>query len=219
MMQISNMKKAALAFAAAGLMASASAHADSLLLDQDVNTLLAFTVDVSSVSKSVETGVFNVANQTTGGSFLAFCSELLQGVAVEAVTTGLEFSPSGVVPAAVQTLYNQSFSLVNPTSAVEVAGFQIALWEAMDDGDLFGGALQNWAGKTGSVTESEALDQAWIYLTALADGDPSTASYKLTNWGNALSQDIIEAKIPEPTSMALGALGLAGLSFVRRRKS
>ncbi len=219
MMQISNMKKAALAFAAAGLMASASAHADSLLLDQDVNTLLAFTVDVSSVSKSVETGVFNVANQTTGGSFLAFCSELLQGVAVEAVTTGLEFSPSGVVPAAVQTLYNQSFSLVNPTSAVEVAGFQIALWEAMDDGDLFGGALQNWAGKTGSVTESEALDQAWIYLTALADGDPATASYKLTNWGNALSQDIIEAKIPEPTSMALGALGLAGLSFVRRRKS
>ena len=78
MMQISNMKKAALAFAAAGLMASASAHADSLLLDQDVNTLLAFTVDVSGLSKSVETGVFNVANQTTGGSFLAFCSELLQ---------------------------------------------------------------------------------------------------------------------------------------------
>jgi MYXO-CTERM domain-containing protein len=69
------------------------------------------------------------------------------------------------------------------------------------------------------VTESEALDQAWIYLTALADGDPATASYKLTNWGNALSQDIIEAKIPEPTSMALGALGLAGLSLVRRRKS
>lgn len=219
MMHISNMKKAALAFAAAGLMASASAHADSLLLDQDVNTLLAFTVDVSGLSKSVETGVFNVANQTTGGSFLAFCSELLQGVSVDAVTTGLEFSPSGAVPAAVQTLYNQSFSLVNPTSAVEVAGFQIALWEAMDDGDLFGGALQNWAGKTGSVTESEALDQAWIYLTALADGDPATASYKLTNWGNALSQDIIEAKIPEPTSMALGALGLAGLSLVRRRKS
>ena len=142
-----------------------------------------------------------------------------QGVSVDAVTTGLEFSPSGAVPAAVQTLYNQSFSLVNPTSAVEVAGFQIALWEALDDGDLFGGALQNWAGKTGSVTESEALDQAWIYLTALADGDPATASYKLTNWGNALSQDIIEAKIPEPTSMALGALGLAGLSLVRRRKS
>mgnify|MGYP000349593722 CR=1 FL=1 len=35
MMQISNMKKAALAFAAAGLMASASAHADSLLLHGD----------------------------------------------------------------------------------------------------------------------------------------------------------------------------------------
>lgn len=219
MMQISNMKKAALAFAAAGLMASASAHADSLLLDQDVNTLLAFTVDVSGLTKSVETGVFNVANQTTGASFLAFCSELLQGVAVGAVTTGLEFSPTGVIPVAVQTLYNQSYSLVNPTSAVEVAGFQIALWEAMDNGDLYSGAVQNWAGKTGSATETEALDQAWIYLQALADGDPATGSYQLTNWSNGTSQDIIEAKIPEPTSLALGALGLAGLSIVRRRKS
>ena len=119
-------KKAALALAAAGLMASASAHADPLLLDQDQNTLMAFNVSVGGTTHSVDTGVFNVVNQTTNSGFVAFCYELLQGVSVDAVTTGLEFVAGSTVPAAVQTLYNQSYSLVNPTSAVEVAGFQIA---------------------------------------------------------------------------------------------
>lgn len=219
MMHQSIFKKAALAFAAAGLMASASAHADSLLLDQDQNTLMAFNVSVGGTTHSVDTGVFNVVNQTTNSGFVAFCYELLQGVSVDAVTTGLEFVAGSTVPAAVQTLFNQTFSQVHLNNAAEVAGFQIALWEALDDGDLQTGNLQGWAGKNGAVGESEALDNAWIYLQTLAGGDPATASYKLTTWSNGTSQDLIEAKIPEPTTLALGALGLAGLSVVRRRKS
>lgn len=225
MKQLPMIKKAALAFAAAGLMASATAHADTLLLDQDVNTLLAFTVDAAGQSKSIDTGLFNVSNLTTGDAFVAFCAELLQGVSVQAVTTGLDFTSSASTSAAVKTLFDQSFSTLNLTSAAEVGGFQIALWELLeDDGDLTTGNYSNWVGKTGSAAEASALTIAWIELQAVADGDPTTGNYSLTHWASSLSQDLIQAStgggaVPEPTTLALGALGLAGLSAVRRRKS
>jgi hypothetical protein len=72
-------KKSALALAAVGLFASASAQADSLVIEQDINAL-AFTVSVGAMQDDVVAGVFNVDNLTTGTSFLAFCFELLQGV-------------------------------------------------------------------------------------------------------------------------------------------
>ena len=98
-------------------------------------------------------------------------------------------------------------------------GVNTGLEDAANLGWKLAATLQGWAGKNGAVGESEALDNAWIYLQTLAGGDPATASYKLTTWSNGTSQDLIEAKIPEPTTLALGALGLAGLSVVRRRKS
>ena len=118
----------AMALAAAGLLASAPAHADTLAMELDINSLMGFKVDVNGTgTKTVDTGVFNVSNATTGSSFLAFCYELLQGLSVAAFTSGETYTPGANLSPAVQTLYNQSFGSLTLTSAVEVAGFQIAL--------------------------------------------------------------------------------------------
>jgi len=218
-------KKAALALAAAGMLASASAHAESLVMAPDQDVLLGFNVDVVGVAGTtthqVDTTVFDI----NSGSFAAFCYELLAGISNAALTTGTDFTAGTSVPTAVQTLFNQSYSLVHLNSAVEVAGFQIALWEALDDGDLEAGNLKNWVGIPDAVHTaadlSEAWDIAWVYLENLRGGAPTTGSFALTTWSSDSSQDLISAapsnKVPEPTTLMLGALGLAGLSVVRRR--
>ncbi len=216
-------KKAALALAAAGMLASASAHAESLVMAPDQDVLLGFNVDVvgAAGTHQVDTTVFDI----NSGSFAAFCYELLAGISNEALTTGTNFTAGTSVPTAVQTLFNQSYSLVHLNSAVEVAGFQIALWEALDDGNLDTGNLKNWVGIPDAVHTAadltEAWDIAWVYLEDLRNGAPSTGSFALTTWSSDSSQDLISAtpsnKVPEPTTLMLGALGLAGLSVVRRR--
>ncbi len=227
-------KKSALALAAVGLFASASAQADSLVIEQDINSL-AFTVNVSGTQDDVVAGVFNVDNLTTGTSFLAFCFELLQGVNVNALTPpGLVFTAGSTANADLQTLFNQSYSSLDFSDASQLAGFQIALWETLDNSDLSSGTLNNWTGAhTGSALpadqqaiadETEALDNAWLYLQKLTQNYPAPGNFALTTWSSPNSQDLIQAstatnRVPEPTTLMLGALGLAGLSAVRRRKS
>lgn len=216
-------KKSAVALAAVGLFASASAQADSLVIEQDINAL-AFTVSVGAMQDDVVAGVFNVENLTTGSSFLAFCFELLQGVGVGALTPpGLEFTAGNVVNANTQALFNQSYATLDLTDASALAGFQIALWETLDDGNLTTGTYKNWVGDTGSFEEDLALLVAETFLDNITLGVPGTGNYKLTTWLNGNSQDLIQATpgttVPEPTSMLLGALGLAGMAAVRRRKA
>ena len=218
-------KKSAVALAAVGLFASASAQADSLVLEQDINSL-AFTVNVGGQQDDVVAGVFNVDNLTTGSSFLAFCFELLQGVGVGALTPpGLEFTAGSAVNANTQALFNQSYATLDFNDASAMAGFQIALWEALDDINLSTGNYNGWTGDTGSIDEDLALLVADTFLGNIAAGAPATGNYNLTSWLNGSSQDLIQAivptggTVPEPATALLGALGLAGIAAVRRRKA
>ncbi len=169
-------KKSAVALAAVGLFASASAQADSLVLEQDINSL-AFTVNVGGQQDDVVAGVFNVDNLTTGGSFLAFCFELLQGVGVGSLTPpGLEFTAASAVNANTQMLFNQSYATLDFTDASALAGFQIALWETLDDGNLTTGPT-----RTGLAIRA-ALKRTWPCWslkpswTTLLPGSPPPAT-------------------------------------------
>lgn len=216
-------KKSAVALAAVGLFASASAQADSLVLEQDINSL-AFSVSVNGNKDDVVAGIFNVDNLTNSTSFLAFCFELLQGVNVNALTPpGLVFTAGSPANADLQTLFNQSYAGLDFGDASQLAGFQIALWETLDDKNLATGSYKNWVGDTGSFEEDVALLVADTFLGKIAAGAPATGNYKLTTWLNGNSQDLIQATpgttVPEPATALLGALGLAGIAAVRRRKA
>ena len=116
------------------------------------------------------------------------------------------------------------------TTLTEATGSFVTLPVAADcdirtlvEKSLGTGSFKNWSGVSNSAAEGDALFAAEIYLDRLVNGGPSTGNYQLTLWQSPDSQDILQAStassVPEPTSLMLGALGLAGLSVLRRRKS
>ena len=117
-----------------------------LLLDQDVNRLLAFTVDVG-----LSIPACNVASRPLAVPSWRFCSELL-GVSVDAVTWPPDSSPSA--PCRLQTLYRASAGGPDQRGWLPLVS-QISCRKPWT-GDLFGGALQNWAGeRPAPVTEAK----------------------------------------------------------------
>lgn len=223
-MNFTFLKRPALAMAALGVLASASAQANDLVISPDL-AAPSFTVDVSGSSKDVLATLFTVSDQTTGGSFLAFCFELLQNMGAGAyVPPGLPYTAGSVVSAATQALFNQSYASIDLGNQAQVAGFQIALWETLDDSNRSSGTYTNWVGDTGSAVETNALAVADALLTKVRAGAPDTANYLLTTWSNPTSQDLIQAvpggnQVPEPSTALLGALGLGSLVALRRRWS
>jgi hypothetical protein len=62
------------------------------------------------------------------------------------------------------------------TTPRSLAGFQIALWETLDDKSLTSGSYQNWAGDTGSIEEDLALIVAETFLDNITLGAPGTGN-------------------------------------------
>lgn len=128
-------------------------------------------------------------------------------------------------------LANQVYSFIDTT--IESAAFQLAIWEiAYGTPSAVGSFIIDSTDKNFRVKDSSlafvSLANNWLSQLATAN---NTGNYTLTYLNDGArnkSQDVIvftetplapsSFSVPEPNSFALIGLGLAGFSFVRRKK-
>ena len=194
---------------AAGVLVTGNAFADMLKVTPDENGIAVFNNETDPNGVSV--GLLQVENGND--SFAAFCYELTQGVAYAATEGLLDFSRSMTVMPSTQMLFNQSYSSLSLNNRVQVAAFQIALWETQDDNNLDTGYLNTWSSLNPNV-----LSVAQGFLDKVNTNAAPTASYQLSVWVSNQSQDILQAApVPEPETYAMFAAGLALLGLRRRK--
>lgn len=248
----------ALLLATLGL--SAAAQADTLYYEGSTLSDYASDVTVGgNTGPGTTTGAYTLYKDTGAGlaSFIAYCFQPLQEVniamfawgGVDGGMGGQQYTPSTnlVLPvtdvspgpdsytaftsnqkAAIQKLFNVFYS---PTlSAVESAGFQLALWEVEHDTPASGTASYDLGGgnfqatnvvdsANGNAPAAAVVTAANGYLTNFQTA-ANTGNWVLTQWSNANSQDFISAQaVPEPTTALLISLGLGGLLVSRRRQA
>ncbi len=191
--------------------------------------------------------LYDASNPASWNSFIAYCFEPLQGIdsnmmaggAYDPWGPGVSFVSSTTltvggspINATARTDIQKLFDLYyadSLTSSVKSAGFQLALWEIQNENKAANGyflatgdvTLSNVANNDdlGGPSEAAAVSAAASYLTLSGS---VAGHYVLTQWANATSQDFISADqyapIPEPVSLALVVLGLAGVAVTRGRK-
>ncbi|MBQ1762561.1 MAG: PEP-CTERM sorting domain-containing protein [Aquincola sp.] len=194
--------------AAAALLATSAAHADTLSVNNYATTadgrLATGSVAILSGGTS-DPVLFNVLNKTTGTSFLAYCIEQSQTVRRSDQTYS---AAAYSAPAGVQELYDRFYSTSLQTQRGAVA-FQLALW------DLTGNtSLSSYSSSDANV----ALATTWLN-TVNADNNPFAQQYTLTRWSSSSLQDVVQAApVPEPETYALMLAGLGAIGLIARRR-
>lgn len=173
------------------------------------------TINVDGANKGVAAGPFALQYSTNGGSswldLLTYCLEPdetlnvggtpTSGDMVASVSATSEYAAkAGDISRLYRTYFADSL-----TTATKGAAFQVAMWEvAYDTGkNLAAGAFR-------LVTTGAVATQAAAYLGGWV---PSGDVGVILRVGN---QDLL-VEVPEPVSLALFGLGLAGLGLARAR--
>ena len=214
------------ALAVGTLVAAGSASASTLSLQYDgpVNGFQTVSVTGPGFSKNALAGAYKMKDMTTNKSLVVLCMDILAYVSSNTVypykMTNTPFSNSyglsGGAVAKLQALFDSSYSAAL-TSTAKSAGFQVAAWNLIYDGDLSvdtGSFQQN--GSSASKTAANAfLAAAGSYgggkkynLTFLESTKTPTRSQNLVT--------VAAVPIPAAGLMLIGALG--GLFAARRRR-
>lgn len=180
------------------------------------------TVSTSATGQtSILAGGFRLQDANDAArKFVAWCVELADTLQLPWDYSSNDTLFSASVRDNLVRLFNTAYDQVDLSNNAQSAGFQLAIWEIIEEGsgsfDLSGGTF------TASASAA-ALAAGQSYLDGLGDAAPET--YRLTFWEAATTQKgssqnlITVAPIPLPMAawMLLGALAAtAAVTRVRR---
>lgn len=239
-----NLKMAAMAVAAFGALCTQGARADTLnfggMYYSPADTVEVIfpgsvTPSLPAVDENAYSGGFNMSD-TSGSwmlgskviaknaSFIAYCLDIYDnmktaGYTLETNPLALPISHNTMTLAketAIERLASNDLSLVH--DAKTSSAFQLAIWEIMAETgpgyDVNAGTFHVKNDADGANT----LANTW-----LANLGTKTPTMKLEVWRaneQGSTQDLaVFAPVPEPTSWAMGLLGLGALGTLVRRKS
>jgi PEP-CTERM motif/Thioester domain len=155
---------------------------------------------------------------STGTSFAAFCIELAQDNATTAsgYQTYTVSSLSSSTTSLLEDLFSSTYASLS--SATEYAAFQTAIWEITHETDT-SSALSILSGSftyTGDDASFAALVNSYLSSALSYTG---SSLYTITVLSSATYQDLVTVSaVPEPSTYALMAAGLAAISLARRRR-
>lgn len=162
------------------------------------------------------------------GSFVAWCLDLgnflantgagAQAYKITSDPFGNSYGLDAAERARVQAVFDANYGSLNLSAGNEVAGFQLALWDALYDGDwdLSAGAFK--------ATASAAITGLANGYLAAAAGWSDGKRYNMTfleSTGSTQRQNLVTvAPVPIPAAGGLLLLALGGMGIAaRRRKS
>lgn len=128
-------------------------------------------------------------------------------------STGL----TGAERARVQSMFDANFETLDPSDGVEAAGFQVALWNTLFDGDMDAGT----GAFAVSASNGDVITTANGFLTDAGNytGDKkfNMTFYESTGTGNDRRQNLVSVSpVPLPAALWMLAGALGGLGALRR---